>query len=228
MIDESTRDVIDDVAGGPVGSFAGVLLAPGLADRLVLDVRAGDGAAPSSVAIAAMADALRTYSKKPVDVTGPVSLRGVGGGTHSADEIRSLASAQGSANRDHVAVVHVLYLAGAFEKEGTIGVAVRADTVAVFPDEVAAAASPFASRDRIEQAVDVHELGHLLGLVDLYIDRNRDDPEHPGHSRNRASVMFWAVETSLVGQVLGGPPSVSFDADDTTDLAKIRGGAKPS
>lgn len=222
----STREQIDEVANGPVGAFAGLLLAPGPVDSIVLDVRFGDGATPDAAALSAAADAMRTYSGKPTTISGPTALRGVGGGSHSATEIRDLASKQGRATTDGVGVVHVLYLAGSFEKEGVLGVAVRGDTLALFSDEMDAATSPFVARSRMERAVIVHELGHVLGLVDLFLDDNREDPEHPGHSRNRASVMYWAVETSLVGQVLGGPPPVEFDSDDISDLRRIHAGAR--
>ncbi|MDP1794856.1 MAG: hypothetical protein Q8K63_12055 [Acidimicrobiales bacterium] len=222
--DSASKPLIDDGADRSVGGFAGLLLAEGVADRLVLDVRVGRDATASQGAIDAMAQALRTHSGKPVDVTS-AALTGVDEGTHTGDEIRRLASNQGTPNRDGVAVLHVLYLGGQFEKDGTLGVAVRGDTVALFPDAVDQAVSPFASRSRIEHAIAVHELGHVLGLVDLYLDRDRADPDHPGHSANRNSVMFWAVETSLVGQVLGGPPAIDFDAEDVADLKQIRAGA---
>ena len=77
----------------------------------------------------------------------------------------------------------------------------------------------------LEDAVSTHELGHVLGLVDLARDTGRDDPEHPGHSSSRGSVMFWAVESDLVSQVFGGPPSRQYDAADKSDLAALRGGA---
>ena len=136
-----------------------------------------------------------------------------------------LADAQGTPNLAGVAVVHVLYLAGRFEKDGVLGVSVRGDTLAIFTDEIASSTSPFVTGARLEQAVVTHELGHLLGLVDLYLNDNRDDADHPGHSVNRNSVMYWAVETSLVGQVLGGPPPVDFDSDDLADLRRIHSGA---
>ena len=212
---------IDAAANGAVGRFAGVLLAPGPATSVVVDVRVGDGATPSRTALTNAAQIVRTYSGKPVGINGPLALRNVGGGIHTAEEIRRLATSQGSPNRDGVAVVHLLYLSGSFEQKDVLGVAVRGDTVALFTDEMDNATSPFVTRARIEQAVVNHEVGHVLGLVDLFLDENRDDPDHPGHSRNQGSVMFWAVETSLVGQVLGGPPPVDFDADDIADLKKI-------
>lgn len=221
----SSKPLIDDAADRSVGGFAGVLLAPGVADRLILDVRVGEGANPSAEALNAAADALRTASGKPVEINGPTRLNNAGPGVFTANEIRALATNQGTPNRDGVAVVHIVYLGGRFENEGSLGVAVRGDTVAIFPDAVDSAASPFASRNRIERAVAVHEIGHVTGLVDLYLDRNREDPENPGHSSNRGSVMYWAVETSLVGQVLGGPPPVDFDAEDVADFKQIRAGA---
>ena len=50
----------------------------------------------------------------------------------------------------------------------------------------------------------------------------RADPEHPGHSPNRGSVMYHAVESTLLGTVLSGGPPRDFDADDLADLAAIR------
>jgi hypothetical protein len=70
--------------------------------------------------------------------------------------------------------------------------------------------------------VVTHEVGHLLGLVDLVLHTGRQDPEHPGHSRNQQSVMFWAVESSLITDVLTGGPPTNFDDDDRADLAAIR------
>jgi hypothetical protein len=102
---------------------------------------------------------------------------------------------------------------------------VRGDVLALFADNIADAATPLVSRASIEDAVLLHELGHVLGLVDLARDTGRADKEHPGHSSNSASVMYWAVESSLVGQVLNGPPPRDFDAQDRADLAALRNGA---
>jgi hypothetical protein len=89
---------------------------------------------------------------------------------------------------------------------------------------VAAAETPLISEGAIEDAVTMHELGHLLGLVDLVLSTGRGDPEHPGHSRNRASVMYWAVESDLVADLLQGGPPRDFDSADLADLATIRNG----
>jgi hypothetical protein len=95
----------------------------------------------------------------------------------------------------------------------------------VFSDQVAASSTPIVSRSEIEDAVLMHELGHVLGLVDLARNTGRADPEHPGHSKNQRSVMYWAVESSLIGQVLTGSPPKDFDQQDLADLRALREGA---
>lgn len=209
---------------GP-GLFAGMLLAPSPADALVVDLLVEQGAQVDEAAIAAVRQTLASASGKPVNVRAPVAVD-LAGDLHSAEEIRTLADAAGRAQGNGSGVVHVLYLNGAFTDDSALGVSVRGDTFAVFPDQLDAVASPLVSRARLERAVLTHELGHLLGLVDLYLQTGRDDAEHPGHSRNSRSVMYWAVESDLVGQVLGGPPPVDFDADDQADLRKIHDGAR--
>jgi hypothetical protein len=122
------------------------------------------------------------------------------------------------------AVIRLLYLRGSSsDAEGALGLAVRGDVAAVFADEVRAAATPLIGSDAIERAVSLHEVGHLLGLVDLFLQTGRADPEHPGHSPSQDSVMFWAVESGLFADVMGDLPQ-DFDAADLADLAMIRRG----
>lgn len=71
----------------------------------------------------------------------------------------------------------------------------------------------------------VHELGHLFGLVNLTGEGAfHEDPDHEGHSRNTSSVMHWAVESTVVGDVFEGGPPRDFDTDDEQEMQAIRTG----
>ncbi|HZQ27286.1 MAG TPA: hypothetical protein VFA94_06280 [Acidimicrobiales bacterium] len=212
-------------AKGGVGAFARTLLRPQPATRLVIEVFTQQGATPASNTLNHAASVLGGASHKPVSVPAAIA---VGGGAQdwTVAQLTELADRQGKAQQGGgQAVLHLLFLRGTFQGDSSIlGVAVRGDVAAVFEDQVRSAASPLAPRATIEDAVTEHEMGHLLGLVDLVLHTGRADPQHPGHSTNKASVMYWAVESDLVSQVLDGPPPVDFDNTDRADLETIRTG----
>ena len=59
------------------------------------------------------------------------------------------------------------------------------------------------SVEDVENSVLVHEVGHLLGLVNLYQSPvDHEDPDHPGHSNNDESVMYWAIESADVSNFI--------------------------
>ena len=208
-----------------VGAVAPPLLRPGRGDRVVLEVRAQEGAGPARATIDHLVTVLGAASGKAVAVDGPDPLGG-GGRDWSAPDIVSAAAgaAQVESGRDQV-VLRLLFLNGTFEgQNGVLGVAVAGDVAAIFSERVDAAAGVLVSPTVVEDAVAMHEVGHLLALVDLILGTGRGDPEHPGHSRNRRSVMYWQVESSLITQLLDGGIPRDFDADDEAELAQIRAG----
>lgn len=210
------------LAGGP-GSGAGHLLRPSGASRLVLQVVTQPGAAPRRATSDRSVQVLREASGKPVQIAaGTVDeVRDVWSGA----DLRSAADAATLRVPEDTAVIRVLFVHGrSAAGEDVLGVATAADVAAIFVDRVEAAATALVSPAAIERAVTTHELGHLLGLVDLFLDTGRADPEHPGHSSNRRSVMFWAVESTLITDLLAGGPPQDFDDQDRADLAAIRRG----
>ena len=220
----------DSGATGPVGAYGRALLRPpansNAQGTVVFDVLAQEGTRLRTSTTRHLVEVLTRESGKPVDITTSEPVPGnrrswtAAAIVAAADEHATLARTPAKP------VIRVLVLRGAFaEQDSAIGVAVRGDVFAIFTEQITRAATPLVPPSMIEDAVTIHELGHLLGLVDLVVDRNREDPQHPSHSTNRNSVMYWAIESDLVAQVLDGPPANDFDADDQADLAAIRGGA---
>jgi hypothetical protein len=211
--------------GGP-GAFARTLLRPQPAGRLVVEVLAQQGAAPTDATLRHLQEVLTDVSRKQVTMV-PTAPLPNGDGTSTDDDIRALSDRHGKhAQGNGQAVLRLLYLAGQYQgEESVLGVAVRGDTAAVFSETVRSASTPLVRPGVIEDAVTVHEVGHLLGLVDIVLKTGRADPKHEGHSSNPESVMYWAVESDIVAQALGGPPPREFDAADKNDLAALRNGA---
>ncbi len=211
-----------DVGGAP-GSAAPLYLRPAPATSLVVEVSAEAGAEPAAGTIDHVVATLGAVSGKPVSATGGGALPSREAWT--AAELRAAADAAAVTPQGERAVVRILFVHGHFaENDNVLGVAVRADVAAIFADAVDGAASPIVGSGAIEAAVTMHEVGHLLGLVDLHLSTGREDPEHPGHSANRASVMYWAVESTLVTDLLTGGPPRDLDDADRADLATIRAG----
>jgi hypothetical protein len=206
-------------ARGATGSFAPVLLR----EDLTLELLVQSGAEPSSGALSHTRARLAEVAGREIGVSGPIALEG-GAKDWEASELIALAD-QKAVRPPGSATMRVLYVHGTLEgNDGVLGVAVRGDVMAIFIDRVRSAGGLVGNSAGVERAVTLHEAGHLLGLVDLFLKTGRADPQHPGHSSSRQSVMYWAVESSAIGQVFGDNPPDTFDDADKADLAKIKSG----
>ena len=197
--------------------------------ELAIEINAVNGREPSPGALSHLEAVLASVLDKPggIDVL-PVKTFTSSHSAYTESDVRRIEERERTewSTQDR-AVIHVLYLNGSsVENPRGLGAAYRASSIVVYPEELEDATTAIVGRTALERAVTVHEVGHLLGLVNIGYESPRDheDPEHPGHSKNPDSVMYWAVETGAVATILGGPPPDDFDADDRADLADRRTG----
>jgi hypothetical protein len=208
--------------GGP-GTAAGWFLRSRESTRIVVQVLTQRGAEPATGTVSRVVEVLRSASGKPVTTAGGTVATGHDLWTGS--QLREAADAARTGAPADTAVLRLLFVHGRSDRgDDVLGISAGGDVAAVFSDQVASSGTGLVGTEAIERAVTTHEVGHLLGLVDLFLTTGRADTDHPGHSTNRRSVMYWAVESTLVGDLLTGGPPQDFDAADLADLATIRGG----
>jgi hypothetical protein len=214
---------------GAVGAMNHQYLQGVTFEKLIVEIDTAESANPSSNAVNNLVSTVKEFADKPGGI--------VQAGTNSfnADqeqytlsEIKSLSQQnRNNYSSGDTAVIHILYLNGSFaDNSSALGIAYNASSIAIFPDQIAKAVTALVLSSSIERAVVVHELGHLLGLVNLTYqsDQGREDANHPGHSGNKESVMYWAVEDISVANVLRLGPPYRFDTADRSDIEKIKSG----
>ena len=124
------------------------------------------------------------------------------------------------------ATIWMVYVDGSFApNQDALAISFSASAAAIFRDRIQDATSSLVSEAAIERSVITHEAGHLMALVNIgYRSKyNHEDPQHPHHSNDRNSVMYWAVEDISIRTILHGGPPDDFDSYDRADLAMLRG-----
>ena len=197
--------------------------------RILLEIDIQEGARVDQDAVAHLASIIERYTGKDVVETGGNTFTSSEREWTTAKLSEAVAANRSTASDSDAVSIHVLYVRGGLYDDGeetnAIGVAWRASQFAMFPDRWAGLGGLVGSDEAIERAVLVHEWGHLLGLVNLtYTSQfDHEDSAHPHHSNNEDSVMFWQVETDLIGQLLGSIPD-DFDEADRADMQQIAAG----
>jgi hypothetical protein len=200
--------------------------------KLVVEIDALAGQQPSPNALSLLRSRLAAVVDKPGGIE-MLPVETFTGGRDRWTEGELLAAQRRNRDRwsDREAIVlYILYVDGAYaEDETSLGVSFNASMYAMFVEQIRrAAATPLVPAEAIERAVLVHEIGHILALVNLGYEspRPHEDANHDGHSNNPDSVMYWAVDNVGVANLVGGrtAPPTQFDSDDRADLEDLRRG----
>lgn len=215
--------------------------------ELLVELDYESGAAPNDATVSMLRNTLEEVLNKPggVEIRLSADIQGKGeGAKYSFAEIRDLERA----SRDHHssgdrAVMYVMFLNGGSDQDSgdgrVLGAVYSGSSMVIFKDNLRHTHDQCRgqllnvncpSLARIENAVVTHELGHVLGLVNLNPEdvpmvHEREDPDSPGHSRYERSVMYFAVRTSggVLDLITGRGLPTEFDQYDREDLRNAGG-----
>lgn len=225
---------IENILGESWGVPGGLALACLRDDayrEMVIEIDHAPGYNPESSTVSLLKQRLGQVCDKPDGIRIELNeIEFAESSTWTAEKVREVGhETMDAAPQTSVLRWHVIMPQGKYSDESVLGVAVDASTIALFPDSINDATSifnPRISAEDIENSVMVHEFGHLLGLVNLVYTSpaNHEDSEHPGHSNNEDSVMYWAIESLTVDAWLNGDLPTDFDQDDLDDLEGMKTG----
>lgn len=208
--------------------------------KLILEVDFVDGFAPSDID-ADMVGHLSGLVDKPdgIQIVRDQAIASLGQDhVWTFDEIKTLfashLSLELAANETRI---HVIFVDGGYTgdtAESTIlGLAWGTNVVMFEQNILNSCAKPILNGKLCgytEQAIWLHEIGHVIGLVNngAPLTAEHQDPDHGHHCSNPDCIMYWAYEGTALVEALRGKLDANeeatifeFDSDCMADLAAI-------
>jgi hypothetical protein len=208
----------------PVGASAHDLLASSTYTSLKIEVQYMSGFQPDAAALNHLQTVLTGLLNKPGGITIVTKeIAAVSNTILSIDDIAQIEKNNRTAFTSGTELaVYVLYTNGTYSDNNVLGVAYKNTSVALFGKKIQDNSGNIGQpgRTKLVATVVEHELGHLLGLVDLGspMQTNHKDVSHGNHCNNSNCLMYYASETSdILGFLITGNIP-SLDANCIADL----------
>lgn len=208
--------------------------------RLVIELDYVEGALPRAAAEADLIARLTALLDKPGGIEivhdDVIPSRGA---DHAWTFAELTMLADQTFDDDHGTIaMHVLWIDGHDDDDGAggsiLGLAWGNRHIAMYHDTIERiCGSSLIMREQVCESAQyhvwLHEVGHVIGLVDngLPMVTDHRDPDHGAHDVNDACIMYWAFDGEsgidiLREQLLGGGPTIDFDAECLADIAAVR------
>ena len=231
LFSQCSKNDITDIINNPntennkaVGASANDILSTSKYPSMNIEILYMPGYMPNAAATNQMLDFLNTYINKPDGIF--ISLKPIpasGKASLTLEEIKEIEQK----NRTVFTTTNqiglcLLYTDGAYSQGNVLGIAYKNTSMAVFGKTIYANSGGLlqVSRATLEAAIYEHELGHLMGLVDIGspMQTPHKDAANGAHCNNTNCLMYYKSETTdILGILLGGtiPP---LDANCRADL----------
>ena len=187
------------------GTSASDILSGKKYGSILLEVQYPENYAPPAGALDDLKAFISTYCRKPGGVE--VSSRQIAISPqdhYSLQDVEQIEDENRTAfNTENRLAIYVLLLGGNYAEDGqstsVLGVAYRNTSFAVFQKTVKDHSGGLAqaSEELMTSTVFQHEMGHLMGLVNVGtpMQTHHQDTEHPHHCKDDSCLMYWAAES---------------------------------
>lgn len=172
---------------------------------------------------------IKKYCNKPSGVnvyTREVFMQGGNLGENNLiaieEDFRTKFEQEGKNNADDTVSIFIYVSEANYFKENVLGIAYRNTSIALFDGPISKVSGGLGqpSREDVLKTVLRHEIGHLLGLVNIgtAMQAAHEDQGHKGHCDNTECLMYYTVQTTdFVANLLGGNVP-DLDANCQADL----------
>ena len=202
---------------GDVGSASRQLLRKSPFTEIVVEVDFLAGLEPNQKAVANVIATLKRVTGKNVRLDGANQMTPTRSACYSSGDVAASAASRSTSSERPRASIYVFFLNGYFcDNDKALGAATNATVAAVFPETYRGKGGVDAA---VEETVLLHQIGHLLGLVNFSYVGVRPHHDGNGHSKNPNSVMHPTGETDFARRT-----ALTFDPDDLADLADLAAG----
>lgn len=208
----------EPAAKARVGQLANQLLSAERFTRIEIEVAYMPGYRPTNSMLGEMVEFLQEYTHKPDGIIFRAKeIPPKGQQNYTIAEVRELEEEHRERyNERNILTVFLIVLDGNLsqddEESFALGAAYQSTSIVLFGPRIVQNSGVLGrpGREVLESTVALHELGHLLGLVNSGTDmvEDHEDEENHFHCDNSNCLMYWAVETNWVFGMVGStvPP----------------------
>ena len=191
-----------------MGSSASELLADSIFKALVVEIQYVAAFKPDDATVNHLRTFLETYLNKPKGVQ--IVLNEIPAMTHKALSMDQVAAEEKKRRTRFVShdttALYVLFTDGVHPGNKILGMAYRNTSAVVYGKAIRKYSSMKGrlTHHELETAVLLHEIGHLLGLINKGSapQSSHVDPDFPDHCNNRKCLMYHSVETRSLSSTL--------------------------
>lgn len=212
-----------DLNNRAVGASSNELLSSNQYVSLKIEIQFMPGYEPDAGAVTHLQNFLSTLVNKPSGIT--IVTKQIAASSSvslTIDQVKDIEKNNRTAfSTGNQIAVYILYSNGDFTDPATLGAAYRNTSVVIFGKKIADNSGTIGqpSATKLEATVLEHELGHLLGLVDIGSTMQTTHKANGNHCSNSTCLMYYAAETT---DILGFLVTGNIPSPDNNCIADLK------